>query len=79
MGILNKAMIEKWILPHLTVGTRGFDTTVPLTQIVECIFHRLKTARCAGPMSMAGIAHQTVLYRQNLALEFSFLLLQQVE
>ena len=36
-------MIEKWILPHLTIGTRGFDTTVPLSEIVECIFHRLKT------------------------------------
>lgn len=43
MGIMDKAMIEKWILPHLTVGTRGFDTTVPLVEIVECIFHRLKT------------------------------------
>lgn len=43
MGIMDKAMIEKWIIPHLTVGTRGFDTTVPLTEIVECIFHRLKT------------------------------------
>jgi len=43
MGIIDKAMIEKWILPHLTVGTRGFDTTVPLIEIVECIFHRLKT------------------------------------
>lgn len=43
MGIMDKAMIEKWILPYLTVGTRGFDTTVPLTEIVECIFHRLKT------------------------------------
>ena len=43
MGIIDKAMIEKWILPHLTIGTRGFETTVPLTEIVECIFHRLKT------------------------------------
>jgi transposase len=43
MGIMNKTMIEKWILPHLTIGTRGFDTTVPLAEIVECIFHRLKT------------------------------------
>jgi transposase len=43
MGIMHKAMIEKWILPHLTIGTRGFDTTVPLTEVVECIFHRLKT------------------------------------
>lgn len=37
MGILSKDMIEKWILPQLPVGTRGFETTVPLTQIVECI------------------------------------------
>lgn len=43
MGIMDKAMIETWILPHLTVGTRGFDTTVPLVEIVSCIFHRLKT------------------------------------
>jgi len=43
MGILDKAMIEEWILPHLTIGTRGFETTVPLTEIVECIFYRLKT------------------------------------
>ncbi len=42
MGIISKDMIEKWILPHLTVGTRGFETSVPLTEIVECILHRLK-------------------------------------
>lgn len=36
-------MIETWIIPHLTVGTRGFETTVSLIEIVECIFHRLKT------------------------------------
>lgn len=43
MGIMDKAMIETWILPQLTIGQRGFETTVPLTEIVECIFHRLKT------------------------------------
>ena len=43
MGIIDKSMIEKWILPHLTVGTRGFETTVPMVEIVECILHRLKT------------------------------------
>jgi len=43
MGILSKSTIEKWILPHLTIGQRGFETTVPLTEIVECIFYRLKT------------------------------------
>lgn len=43
MGIMNKDMVEKWVLPHLTVGTRGFETRAPLTEIVECIFYRLKT------------------------------------
>lgn len=43
MGTVDKAMIETWILPHLTIGQRGFETTVPLTQVVECIFYRLKT------------------------------------
>lgn len=43
MGIPNKYTIETWILPHLTVGTRGFDPTVPLTEIVEAIFYRMKT------------------------------------
>ena len=43
MGIISKDMIEKWILPHLPVGTRGFETTVPLTEIIDCIFHRLNT------------------------------------
>ena len=43
MGIVSKDMIEKWILPQLLIGTRGFETTVPLTEIVECILYRLKT------------------------------------
>lgn len=43
MGILSKSTIEKWILPHLPIGERGFEPTVPLEEIVEAIFHRLKT------------------------------------
>lgn len=43
MGILSKSTIEKWILPHLTIGERGFETTVPLIEVVKAIFHRLKT------------------------------------
>ena len=50
MGILSKDMIEKWIIPHLPVGSRGFEMTVPLTQIVQCIMYRLK-------LSMARIAY----------------------
>lgn len=43
MGIISKSMIEKWILPHLPRGKRGFGTTVPIVEIVECILYRLKT------------------------------------
>ena len=43
MGILSKSTIEKWIIPNLTVGGRGFEPTAPLVEIVECIFYRLKT------------------------------------
>jgi hypothetical protein len=43
MGILSKSTIETWILPHLTAVERGFETTVPLTEILEAILHRLKT------------------------------------
>ena len=47
MGILSKDMIEKWILPYLPLGKRGFKTTVPIIEIVECILYRLKTG-CHG-------------------------------
>ena len=43
MRTLSKDMIEKWILPHLPKGKRGFASRVPLTELVECIFYRLKT------------------------------------
>jgi hypothetical protein len=43
MGILSKSTIEKWIVPNLTIGERGFEPTVPIVEIVECILHRLKT------------------------------------
>ncbi len=43
MEILPKDMIEKWIVPHLVVGKRGFSSKVPLYQIVMLILYRLKT------------------------------------
>lgn len=43
MGILDKNTIEKWIVPHLTVGSRGFSPKVPLVEIVSVILYRLKT------------------------------------
>ena len=43
MGILGKDTIERYIIPHLTVGKRGFAPKVPLVQIVQAILYRLKT------------------------------------
>ena len=43
MGIVSKDIMEKWIIPHLSVGERGFEPTVPINEIVDAIFHRLKT------------------------------------
>lgn len=43
MGILSKNTIEKWIIPHLSTGRRGFAPTAPINEIVEAIFYRLKT------------------------------------
>jgi transposase len=43
MGILSKNTIETWIIQHLTVGSRGFEPTVPIHEIIEAILHRLKT------------------------------------
>ncbi|WP_232074057.1 hypothetical protein [Spirosoma aureum] len=77
--IIGKALIETWILLHLTIGQRGFETRAPLIEVVECIFYRLKTGRGAGAMPMVIITHQAVLWRQRASLEFGFLLLLQVE
>jgi transposase len=43
MEILSKAMIEPWILPHLSLGKRGFASKGPVYQIVMLILYRLKT------------------------------------
>jgi transposase len=43
MEILSKDMIERWIVPHLLLGKRGFTRKVPLYQIVMLILYRLKT------------------------------------
>ncbi len=43
MEVLNKSMIEKWIVPHLSVGKRGAQSGVALSDVVAAILHRLKT------------------------------------
>ena len=41
--MLSKNTIEKWIIPNLSIGSRGFECKVPLVELVEAILYRLKT------------------------------------
>jgi transposase len=43
MEVLSKGMIDKWIVPHLSVGKRGAKSEVALSDIIAAILHRLKT------------------------------------
>lgn len=43
MEVLGKDMIEQWVIPHLSKGTRGPEPGVSLVDVVRAIFHRLKT------------------------------------
>jgi transposase len=36
-------MIERWLLPHLSKGSRGPEATVDLAEVIGAIFYRLKT------------------------------------
>jgi transposase len=71
MGILSKDMIEKWILPQLPVGTRGFETSVPLTEIVECIFYRLKTGCQWRELPTQAFFKQKVLHWNSVYYYFN--------
>jgi transposase len=43
LGIIDKDTIMGYILPHLSVGKRGFKPRVCLVEVVQAIFYRLKT------------------------------------
>lgn len=43
MEVLDKATIQQWLLPHLSIGERGSACRVDLTEVVEAILHRLKS------------------------------------
>ena len=53
MEVLSKGMIERWIVPHLSVGTRGTKVKVETWRIVAAILYRLKTG-CQWSMLPAG-------------------------
>ncbi|MDR0791916.1 MAG: transposase, partial [Chitinophagaceae bacterium] len=43
MGLISEDKVERWILPHLSKGKRGFKTRVCLIKIVLLILKRMKT------------------------------------
>lgn len=43
MEVVCKDILEQWIIPHIHNGKRGPAPTVPLYQLVQAIFYRLKT------------------------------------
>ncbi|OMP74472.1 IS5 family transposase [[Flexibacter] sp. ATCC 35208] len=43
MGIISEGIIRKWILPHLSIGKRGYKSKVDLVKVVSLILKRLKT------------------------------------
>ena len=43
MEVISKSMIEKWIVPYLSIGKRGAKAAVAISAIVRAILHRLKT------------------------------------
>jgi len=43
MEVISKSMIEKWIVPFLSIGKRGAKAEVAIGDIVRIILHRLKT------------------------------------
>ena len=60
MGILSKSTIEKWIIPNLTVGERGFEPTAPIVEIVDGVARAMYFSSSKNRLSMAGVTHQTV-------------------
>ena len=60
MGTLSKSTIEKWIIPNLTVGERGFEPTVPVVEIVDGAARAVHFSSFKDRLSMARIADKTV-------------------
>lgn len=53
MEVLSKDMIERWVIPHLSKGSRGPHPGVDLADVVQAILHRLKTG-CQWRMLPVG-------------------------
>jgi transposase len=43
MEVLNTGIVKRWIMPHVSKGSRGPETTVETADISGAVFYRLKT------------------------------------
>jgi transposase len=59
--VLSKDTIENEILPHLSTAKRGFKTKSCLTEIINCIFYKLKTGIQWHMLPVKGLFSDVVL------------------
>ena len=43
MEVLSKGIVQRWILPHVSKGSRGPEPAVAVLDIIQAILYRLKT------------------------------------
>lgn len=56
MEVISEDSINRWVVPHLSVGKRGSKLQVKASAVIGAILYRL-----SGRLPMAGVAHQGVL------------------
>jgi len=59
--VLDKDIIEKEILPHLSTAKRGFKTKSCLVEIINCILYKLKTGVQWHLLPVSGLFSSVVL------------------
>jgi transposase len=64
--ILDKDIIEKDILPHLSVAKRGFKTKSCLIEVVNSILYKLKTGIQWYLLPVSSLFTDTVLSYQSV-------------
>jgi len=61
IGMLSKNIIEKWIIPNLSVGSRVFELTVPLSELVEAILYSVKNRLSCRELPTKEFFSRTIL------------------
>lgn len=68
LGLIDEDTVQRWIIPHLKLGKRGFKTKFDVTKIVQLILKRMNTGCQWRELSIkeyfdnSGPTWQTVYY-----------------